>query len=87
MTSLPQIPRQFVLTWWRTRSLTPSRSSNQRISTNHLYSTRYRTSNPFNLPDAVRNLILFIFPKQRTDVGSIPIPMMVQFFHTIVAQG
>jgi len=58
--------------WWRTRSLTPIRSPNQITSVNPVYSTRYHTSNPFNLPDSERNLILYIFPKQRTDVGSIP---------------
>jgi len=63
----------FPLGWWRRRNLTPIRSTNQIISINLVYSTPYRTSNPFYLPDFERNLILYIFPKQRTDVGSNPI--------------
>ena len=51
------------------------RSPNQSISINPVYSTSYRTHNPFRLPDTERNLILYIFPKQRTDVGSIPVRM------------
>jgi hypothetical protein len=58
--------------WWRTRSLTPLCSPNQNTSANPVYSKSYHTSNPFKLLDAERNLILYIFPKQRTDVGSIP---------------
>jgi hypothetical protein len=58
--------------WWRFQSLTPIRSPNKNTSANHVYSTPYHTSKPFRLPDTERNLILYIFPKQRTDVGSIP---------------
>lgn len=58
--------------WWRARSLTPIRSPNKNTSANPVYSTSYHTSKPFSLPDSERNLILYIFPKQRTDVGSIP---------------
>ena len=58
--------------WWRERSLTPIRSPNKNTSANPVYSTCYHTSKPFSLPDSERNLILYIFPKQRTDVGSIP---------------
>ena len=47
-------------------------NSNNQSST-PVYSTPYNTSNPFNLLGSERNLILYIFPKQTRDVGSIPI--------------
>ena len=65
--------REAKISDWRTRNLTPIRSSNQNTSANPVYSTPYQTSNPFSLPDDERNLILYIFPKQRTDMGSIPV--------------
>ena len=50
----------------------PNSFSKQKYKTsNPVYSTPYKTSNPFNPPDSEKNLILYIFPKQRTDVGSI----------------
>lgn len=53
--------------------LYPIRSPNQNTSANPVYPTPYHTSNPFTLPDSERNFILYIFPKQRTDVGSITV--------------
>ncbi len=70
----PIAPERRVVFFQLVEETEPSliRSPNQNISATPVYSTPYATSNPFNLPDAERNLILYIFPKQRTDVGSIP---------------
>ena len=59
--------------WWREQSLNKIHPPNSKYLIKSVYSISYKTSNTFTIPDCERNLILYIFPKQRTDVGSIPI--------------